>query len=280
MAEEKAQEEEKTSEEFMAEVEKEGEEAFPEQDKKEKETPADPPTEEKPKEEDKETEKPPSSQGEESKEEVETSKENTETEDNVPFHKHPRWKQMYEENKALRQDIDDIKGDAEKDKLQQEERQQSQTIPSWFSAQYGDDSKTWNDYKTYELSRENRIKDDILKGQQEVVEKQQQEASKWTGWVDDQVTTLKDEGKKFDRNELLKLIGDIRPTDEQGNLDFHKGFELLQERESIAEAKKTIKTKAKKEVAAQTMDEGKGEAEKKDYTTSKELRNIGWTDLT
>ena len=142
----------------------------------EKETQTDSSTEDKP------TEESPSSQGEEDskkKEEVETSKEESSTEMEekpLPFHEHPRWKQMYDENQTLKQDIETIKEGVDKDKLQREEQTQDQTIPSWFSSQVGDDPKSWNEYKAYETARDERLIQKVLSDQKDIVQKQQQEA--------------------------------------------------------------------------------------------------------
>ena len=87
-------------EDFLASVVKEGEEeALKELDKEEKETPPAPPTETKPEEE-----KSPSPQGE--KKEPEAP--NTEDDSKLPFHKHPRWKAMYEDNETLKQQVEEL----------------------------------------------------------------------------------------------------------------------------------------------------------------------------
>ena len=268
-------EEEKSSKEFLDEVEQEGGKAF-EENQEEKDTPAESSTEDKP------TEESPSSQGEEDKkEEVEAPKEsNTEMEEKPPpFHEHPRWKRMYDENQTLKQDISDIKDNAGKDKLQREEQEQNQTIPGWFSNQYGDDPKIWREYKSYEVAHDERLIQKIQSDQETVVQKKQQESDKWTSWVETEVQGLVDEGLKFDRNELMKTVADYKPTDEQGNLDFRKGYEIMTKLKSVEVAKKAVKTQEKKEVASQTMDEGKGESEKKNFLTHAELTNMGWTDL-
>ena len=269
-------EEEKDASEFFKEVEQEGGKAF-EETTEEKETPTESSTEEKPAEET------PSSEGkEESKEKVEDSKEESKEqtqEKPLPFDQHPSWIKRIDENRELKEELADLKEGIDKDKAQRDEQTQNKNVPSWFSSQFGDDPKAWQEFQAHEASRDERLMSRIHQNQEDVVKKQQQETDKWTGWVDDQVSTLQSEGKQFDKNELLKLIGDIRPTDEKGNLDFHKGFELLEERKSIAQAKKTVKTQEKKEVAAQTMDEGKGEPEEKKFLNSRDLQNQGWSDL-
>jgi hypothetical protein len=91
--------------------------------------------------------------------------------------------------------------------------------------------------------------------------------------------SLESEGLKFDRNELVKILINRRPTDEQGNLDFHAGYEILQDRKVAEQAQAQFKSAAKKQVASQTMEGGQAEGSPKDYRTPKDLRYRDWSDL-
>lgn len=287
--------EEKNLDEFLTEVQHEG---VPEQNQEEKKTPSESSTEET------KEEKSPSSQGEEKTEETketeeeskeeskdkseeetketEESKDSTETEDKVPFHKHPRWKSMYEKNKDMAEVIDDLK--AFKDEVQPKlkeltQAQQTQQTPSWFTDIAGDNPEAWTKYQAHETALKKQIKEEFQQEQTDLQDKQKKEADKWTNWVEDSVQGLKDEGLKFDRNELMKVVVEYRPTDNEGNLDFKKGYEIMTKLNAVQKNEKTQKVKEKKKVASQTMEDSKGETKTKDFVTTHDLKNQDWTQL-
>ena len=83
---------------------------------------------------------------------------------------------------------------------------------------------------------------------------------------------------KFDDNELAKVLVDYKPVDDQGNLDFHKGYDILSKIKVAEGVEKSQKTEEKKKVASQSMEEG-SEVTPKNYKTPKDLRNKDWSDL-
>lgn len=265
----------------MADVQTEGE-TLEEQDNREKETPEESPTEEKTEESE------PSSQGEEKEQETPKEKEgketpepkekpeNTETEENIPFHKHPRWQEMQrrlkEKDEALA-DLTKFKEEAQP-KLQ-ELGKEDRPVPQWFSETFGENKEAWNQYQSYEQQLRQDIKNEVKEEQQSQAQKQQDDQKHWQNWVSDKIGELQDEGLQFDRNELLKTVADYKPTDEEGNLDFRKGYEILSRLKEVEGAKKSQETQKKKEVASQTMEESKGEQPEKGYKTSHDIRKEG-----
>jgi len=276
-----------------------GEETAPEEktDKEEKAAPASPSDEKKP------TEESPSHQGDDAKtdeekekdkkaaEEAEKQKQNNTGDDNekIPFHKHPRWKRINEENQQLKETV-----------AQQEERlkkleekpiksdESDNKIPDWFINKYGDDQEEWAKY----LLLKNDLKTEIKKEAEEEAKKNQEEVkkkeiegkktiTKWEEWIDDNLQKMEDDGKQFDRNELLKIMDEYRPTDSNGNLDFNKAYEILELKKQQAQEDKQKKNDVKKKIAAQTIDQGKPTDSSKGtgIMTPTELRGKSFHDL-
>lgn len=237
---------------------------------KEKETPAESSTE---KETEQETS--PASEGEEG-----GQPSNTPDEDKpVPFHKHPRFKEVISEKNELKDEVNVLKGRLDERETMQGE--QPKPVPAWFSKLYGDDNEAWQAYSQANAVERKSMKDEILTeirtDQQTQTEVQQKTDKEANDYVDSSLEALKADGKKFDKNGLLKVMKEYPTTDSSGNLDFNKGFQLY---EKLTEAKKDPeKDKARKELADKTTPESKPEGKEKPFGTSVNLRNRSFTSL-
>lgn len=202
---------------------------------------------------------------------VTTSKE----EDNLPFHKHPRWIEREQELQELRE------RDAERDRQIAEltaaqESKDSADIPDWFSELYGDNKTAWEKYNAHEQDRTNEIERRILAKQQEEQNKATQEEKFYGEWIDNEVAKLEAEGLKFDRNELIKTMVEYSPTDGDNNLDFHKGYNIYQ---ALKVQPDTEKSDARKQLADTATTSSRSEPSKKEYMTPGDLRNRSWGSL-
>lgn len=201
--------------------------------------------------------------------------------DNVPFHKHPRWKEMHDRNKAMEAELSALRDFRESQEKRSQEtesqRDTSQTpkIPKWFSDIHGTNVEAWQEYLSGAAEQRNGAVQEAIR---QIESKQQQQAQaqqQAQTYVDEQIQTLKDVGHDFDNNELLKIVADYRPINEQGNWDFVKAHEILMLKKST-ESKE--KSSARKSLAASTMSKGKGgtEPDKTDGALSiGELRKAG-----
>ena len=194
-----------------------------------------------------------------------------------PFHKHPRWlerenelKELRERDKQTAQELADLKEFREKT----EQRFSSTDVPEWFKTLYGDNKEAYTLYQKHHEQEVQQIESGILARQQAYAQQQQAEQSKWNTWVDNEIVRLKDEGKEFDKNSLIKIMLDYRPTDQNNNFDFNKGYEIY----SMLN-KKTEKVDAKKEIADKANSSSRGEKPKKDYMTNNDLRSKSWGAL-
>lgn len=186
-------------------------------------------------------------------------------EENVPFHKDPRWIKREQEAEQLRAEVASLK----------ELRSPTEEVPEWFKELYGDNQLAWNKYSERERQREEEIEKRVIDRQTQQVQQQQAEVQHWSKWVDDQIAGLEKEGKTFDRNKLIKTMLDYRPTDEENNFDFKKGYEIYQ----ALEGKDPAKSQARKELADTVTKSTPSEPAKKDFMTSKDLRHRSWANL-
>jgi len=238
----------------------------------EKETPSESPTEKKEPEENAEKEEP-----------KEGEKDNTpKEEEDVPFHKHPRWIERESELKELRErEETTIRELSELKSFKQEVSQRLDTsnkdVPDWFQELYGDNEVAYRKYEEHEKVRTSEIERNILEKQEISRRQLDEEGKRWNKWVDDEIGKLHNEGKQFDRNELIKTMLEYKPTDENNNFDFKAGYKIY-------EAMKTkeidpAKSQARKEIADTTMKNTSGEKKVKDFLTQADLRNKSWNQL-
>jgi len=238
------------NEDFLANVQHEGEaegEVFKslddiaEPDNQEKETPETPPVEEN------QTENAPSSQGA-------PQADNTENANNVPWHKDPRWVEWQEEKQELLKFKDEVMP-----KLEALTPQEQVQVPSWF----GNDEAAWKEYQLHEAQRDERIKHEALREYESKQTAAAQQVQKANEYVENQLGSLESQGRKFDRNELLKVVSDYRPITADGQWDFERAYEIL-EMKKLKESNPE-KLQAKRDVAALTNSSSTGEPPAKTY---------------
>jgi len=181
----------------------------------------------------------------------------TETEeDKLPFHKHPRWKKVMDELKDLREFRENTTKTPEK-----VEDVKMPEMPKWYTDLYGENQEGWEAYVKQRQSEREEDRKAILADLEKRQKEAEEKVSKMDAWVDEQVQTLKDDPEigAFDRNKLLKVMLDYKPTDDEGNLDFYKGYQILQlqDKKPAGENPDITKSKIKKAIASQTVQKSK-----------------------
>ena len=205
----------------------------------------------------------------------------TPDEPNVPFHKHPRWQAQREENERLKQTVEQLT--AAQQQVQQRIEQMAQPqqkveVPSWF----GGSPEAWEQYQAYEAQKQQTVLQQWGAQQQQAAQQQAAETQRWQSWVDAGLETVQEKysvdfGKnKPLQNEFLKFVTTYLPTDDQGNVDLDKGWELFSQIKRDANAPKVA---AKKALAGKTTSDDKAESAPKDYKTAKDLRHRDWKSL-
>ncbi len=193
-----------------------------------------------------------------------------------PFHKNPRFKRLVEEKNQLHSEVETLKTQLQElgTKVNNPIQANSQ-VPDWFVELFGNSPEAWSKYQTKQTEERNTIKQEVMRELESRATEQRQNQEKWNNWVGQQVESLKDEGLSFDNNELMKVMVDYRPTDDEGNLDFKKGFAILSK---IKPSDNSVD--AKKKIAGATSSGASGEAvpNAKKMMNQKDLKK-GFLDL-
>ena len=208
------------------------------------------------------------------KKEETPAEENKQTED-IPFHKHPRFKAVIEEKNQLAEQVkqltEQMQGISQKVKADE-----PTTIPQWFVKLYGDDPEVWQQYqeqRQFELKEmESQVMSKLAPKLQEI-EKSEQD-KKIDLEIENSLKSLEDEGHKFDRNALMKIVAENQLFDINGNFNFKAGLVLL----GAQPIQQKSNVEAKKEIAKKTMTESAGEGgqPKKEFVTSADVQNKDW----
>lgn len=252
----------------------------------------------------KQAEESPSQEGEEDKpnsddasvdssEDAGKSKDTPDDNENIPFHKHPRWKEIQEENQRLKEALEQNTNQVGElktgvDEIRQnlaskQPTEQFQVFKELFdNGSLGDDqiNVAWEKFQKLipqshvdETQLRESIKQDLLKEQEQAKQQEQQLVE----WSRQEIQKLKDEGKTFDDNKLLKVIEKYSPTNEQGHTDFNKAYDLLQLEEKAS--KDNSKLKAKKEIASRSSSDSSSEPQRDDFVTPTDLEGKDWSDF-
>ena len=244
-------------EEILVDVKKEGLDPF---EALEKETPSDSPAVEEPKEV--------------VKEDKPVEGDNT-PEDNVPFHKHPRWIERENELNELKVKADEF--EQFKQEIAEKSKPSDTKVPDWFVELYGDNEVAYRKYEEHEKARTEEIEARVIEKQEQARTQAVHESQKWNKWVEDEIGKLEAEGKQFDRNKFINTMLTYRPTDENNNFDFQAGYKIYE----ALELKEVdpAKSQARKQFADTATATSKGEKKAQDFQTPETLRNKSWHSL-
>ncbi len=196
---------------------------------------------------------------------------NTDDDNNVPLNKNPRFQEVI----AQRQEAERLLAErtAELERL----KAAPEAVPDWFKEAYGEDANAWSVQQRVIQETAERVKREMIESEQKKVQAQQEHQARWDRYVADQVAELEGEGKKFDKNELLKIALEYQPTDAQGNVSLKKSYDILEMRR---QAVKEDKVAPKKAVAAlSSAPSRQAQPAERDYLTAADLRGKSFRDL-
>jgi len=246
----------------QAELRHEGENPFAPKDEKENST--DSPSEETKHEE------------EENKGDEEGNKKPDEDPDkDKPFHEHPRWTQRESEwtkrfNEQETRHQEDLQKIREEFSGARKENANNTEIPSWF----GGDQDQWNAYRADRDKELKEAADMAIKNLSKAKEDEDKAVKDATEYMQKQIEALESDksinptGSKIDPNKLLKYVLDNDLVDSQGRWNYRAGFKAMK-----AESKAPIvETKQRKEIAAATGTEARGEEKPTNYKTGADFK--------
>lgn len=211
---------------------------------------------------------------------------NTQDDNNIPFHKHPRWIEREKELKELREfrsnyapKIDQL---TEVIARSQEQATAKETppIPKWFKGMYGEDQEAWSDYLQNQEGLRAQIKAEIIQDQIAKAQQEQAEKAKWSEWVENSIQSLVDEGEKFEVAELQRIALEYLPTDMEGNIDFRKALSIYKELQRVKETTQAVQSTARKQIGDMTTGKSKAEKPISQFQTPSSLRNKTFNQLT
>lgn len=206
--------------------------------------------------------------------------ENTGEQDNIPFHKHPRFKKIMEELKDLREkDEEKSSASSEAEKFK---ASSSDELPPHWVALFGDDEKSAKAWKIQQKHEEQLVaqaEERAINRIQESQKKEVAEQRKWERFIDDQLTTIEDtydvdltsdkEPATKARNEILKIVSELSPKDDDGNvtsfIPFDKAYEIYELKKGSS---KKPDASAKKEASARSMSKSESASTEKEEDTS------------
>jgi hypothetical protein len=199
-------------------------------------------------------------------------------EDNLPFHKHPRFKNLIKENKELKTMLAEIN-----QKLSPKENTETpstDTIPNWFKSIYGDNQELYKEFSTYSNQQQQEIVAKAVETLREEMTKPQREAEQVQQWISEKLTELHDEGEEFTDDELINVMKEYTPFGENGQLDFRKGLKLMKAFATVKSKDTTDKEKseARKKIGAMTAGGGQG-TPPKSAVNMNDIRKKSWNQL-
>lgn len=193
------------------------------------------------------------------------------------LHKDARFKRVIEERNRERAEKRELM--ERLDRLEKGNRPEAKptatTKPAWFAKYFGDDQEAWDGFQQMTKIDSEAIKAEALAELKREQETSSKESQRWQSWVNEQVETLEDEGESFEKNALFKVMDEYRPTDDEGNLDFRRGLELLR----YKEANKSSDIEAKRKAGSMATGTKKSGAEptKRNVVTASDIRKMRLT---
>lgn len=212
---------------------------------------------------------------------------NTPPEKQVPFNEHPRWKQIYDENKRLKEQVESQMREQQERLQKIEERTtvpSSVEIPDWFKETFGDNADLYQKYKREEDKRFQEVQERMERQRNEAYEQEQRTLAQANEYVASSIGELRSEGLLQDENAFRKFILDYHgkygaiPEDGYGNIDFRRSLSLFNEINSAKVEAQAAKAKARKTIASDTESAPTNTPSEKpkEYMTAKDLRNVSW----
>lgn len=193
----------------------------------------------------------------------------------IPFHKHPRFRALTQENKELKEQIAEINSKMENfaSKFTEQETA-AQPIPQWFVRLYGEDQDLYSAYKQEEEVRISNMKQSVLSQLEPELKKieKEEENEKVNSFINSELEAIKEENPGIDTNAVMKVVYEKKLFDENGNLNFRAGAEWIKNNPKAID----VKTETKKEVAGKLATDNSAEPVKKDFVTSQDIAKRDW----
>lgn len=204
------------------------------------------------------------------------------------FYKHPAWKERevthkkrYNEQESrhinemqqLREGMEKSIADAVNSALKNAGVSANEDIPEWFGT---DDPRVWGGYKAHTQQLVQSAVEQALKQINTKTAEEQKAIDEATSYFQNEVAAIESnkelnpEGRKIDRNKLLKVVLDNDLVDTKGRWNYRAAFQIMKP-EDIFQAKQALKDR--KQFAGATTDNTRTDQKQPNFTTSKDFEN-------
>lgn len=216
------------------------------------------------------------------KELQEESPAESQTEEEEPdLKKNDAWREMREAREQA-----EYRAQQLEERLQALERGE-ETIeqPEFLTDMIGENEEVARKYRDYEQTFKERIKQELIQDQINAERRQQEEEDRLNKWRDDNYAQIEKENKvdfskdESLKNELAKVLIEYSPTDDQGNLDFRKGWKILTDLKKVSVSEQSQRTQIKKNIADATVTKDTSTKDTKMYLDTNDLRGKDWRSL-
>lgn len=184
-----------------------------------------------------------------------------------PFHEHPRFKELIDENRSLKEFRS--KYEPILSKFQPDSKED---IPAWF----GGNDEAWKLYKGDQEKREESIAKKAIESWEARTSREKALYQEATKHFEDSVAEVEKGGYKVDKNRLLKITEERKLVDDKGRWNYKAGAEILELQDLKKSAEKNATEEAKDGVRKKIIDISKSEKsvdiKAKDYKTNEDFQ--------
>ena len=194
------------------------------------------------------------------------------------------WKNRYNEQEtrhtteiqSLREGMEKSIADAVNMALKQagvSDRVSAEDIPEWFGT---DDPRVWSGYKAHTEKLVQSAVEQALKLINSKTAEEQKVIDDATAYFQKEVAAiegdkeLNPEGRKIDRNKLLKVALDNELVDTKGRWNYKAAFRMMKP-DDVFQAKQALRDR--KQIAGATTDNARTDQKQPNVTTSKDFEN-------
>ena len=196
------------------------------------------------------------------------SEEDKSEDDEVPFHKHPRFKELTTRLKEYDEKFDTRVEDRVKDilsnvsKAHEDGKDITKEIPKDFAELFGEDPKVYEKFSSYLNDVLKEHETNTLTKLEESQKAEKEQVAKANEHIENEVSKLEEAGKQFDKNALIKFM--LEWEEEYGSqgivsdgaYDFSKGLDLMNK----FEPKEVVDNSEKEKLASISSKQGTGKS--------------------
>jgi hypothetical protein len=187
------------------------------------------------------------------------------------------WKELREARELAEAKAQELEA-----RLQAIEKGGTEEKSEFVNSLVGDNEEVEKHWAKEKESLKEQVKQEIIQDQVNAQKKEQEQKEYWNNWTNERLSEVEKEfnvdfkTNESKKNELSKVMLDYSPTDEQGNLDYRKGWKIVSELSKVREVEETQKTQVKKNIADATVSKETSTQQNKGFVTSNDIRGKDW----